>query len=180
MTRVELSEQQWTAIQRASGLPEGARERIQFLLALYKGLQVLARQPGAGKTRRELLTIARRAEKLLTPFIGVNADARAVLRGGPDQDPFAVESILSRAQSHVLAALMPPVPDPAAGTAVRLGLGTPRRDALKVLCEQLSAVERLRHWFENAARSLPEETSTGAQRLLKITDGLPANLIDAG
>jgi hypothetical protein len=89
-------------------------------------------------------------------------EACDVLRGNVDQDHLAVESILSLAQPHLLAALMPPALDPATDAAIRPGSGTPRRDALKLLCKLLSAVERLRYSLEDVARSLPVETSTGA------------------
>jgi hypothetical protein len=56
-------------------------------------------------------------------------------------------------------------------------LGTPTtRDALKLLCERILTVEQLRLWFENAARSLPEE-KRGRTDPLKTTDGSSANLM---
>jgi hypothetical protein len=64
MTRIQLSEQQWSAIGKASGLPESARGRIELLLAYYRAFQqASAKQPPAAHTRNELLRIAKLAEE---------------------------------------------------------------------------------------------------------------------
>jgi hypothetical protein len=123
--------------------------------------QASAAQPRAAQTRNELFHIAERAEKLLTAIIGASADARGALRGQLDNLP--VDKILSGAEPSILATLMPPAPQRdadnvlAGALEVSQGLGMPRYHALKLLCVQLSAVERLRFWFENAARLLPAE-----------------------
>jgi hypothetical protein len=154
MAQVELSEQQWSAIQEASGVPESARQRIEHLLEHYRAFQrVSTAQPPAARTRRELLRIAELAEKLITAIVGVKADPRSPLR------PAGVKP-------HVLAALMLPAParagDADATTAVPLperhGSRTPKQDAIKLLYERVLTVERLRLWFEMAAGSLPAET----------------------
>jgi hypothetical protein len=154
MTRFELSDRQWRAIQQASGLPESARERIEHLLEYYRAFQqASATQPPAARTRRELIEIAELGEKLITAIIGVKGDARRPLR-------------LAGVKPHVLAALMLPASrtaaDPGDMTAVPLaarpGLRTPTLDALDQLYERVLTVEQLRLWFERAARSLPAET----------------------
>jgi hypothetical protein len=154
MAQVELSEQQWSAIQKASGLPESARERVEHLLEYYRAFQQASTtQPRAAQTRRELLGIAERAEKLVAAIIGASAEVGSPL--GP-----------AGVKPHVLAALMLPAPrlaaDPGDMTAVPLaarpGLRTPTRDALDQLYERVLTVEQLRLWFERAARSLPAET----------------------
>jgi hypothetical protein len=70
-------------------------------------------------------------------------------------------------QPHVLAALMLPAVGADDMTAVpsprRRGSSTPTRDALTLLYERVLTVEQLRLWFENAARSLPTDT-TGAHK----------------
>jgi hypothetical protein len=149
VARVELSERQWSGIQQASGLPESARERVEHLLEYYRAFQQASTiQPRAAQTRRELLGIAERAEKLVAAIIGASAN---------------VGSPLGRAgvKPHVLAALMLPAPRLAADPgdlAARPGLRTPTRDALDQLYERVLTVEQLRLWFERAARSLPAET----------------------
>jgi hypothetical protein len=163
MTRVELSDRQWKAIQKASGLPESAREKIEYLLALYRAFQqASAAQPPAAQIRKELLRVAGVADELLMAMIGASADARGALRGRLDD--LAVYKIVSGIKPSVLTALIPPaahlVGDGviAGVSAARRGLGMRRRDTLKLLCERLSALERLRFWLENTASSLPAET----------------------
>ena len=143
----------------ASGLPESARGRIESLLAFYRAFQqAFAKQPRAAHTRNELLRTAKLAERLVSAIIGVKPDARTAL-------------LTAGVQPHVLAALMLPASQPAVGaddmTAVplprRRGSSTPTRDALTLLYERVLTVERLRLWFENAARSLPTDT-TGAHK----------------
>ncbi len=159
MARVQLSEQQWSAIAKASGLPESATGRIELLLAYYRAFQqASAKQPRAAHTRNELLRIAKLAERLVSAIIGVKSDARTALR-------------TAGVKPHVLAALMLPASQPAVGaddmTAVplprRRGSSTPTRDALTLLYERVLTVEQLRLWFENAARSLRADT-TGAHK----------------
>jgi hypothetical protein len=168
MTRVELSDLQWNALQQGSRLHESARMKLNDELTLYRSFrQTLAKQPSASKTRNELLHIAELAEKLLTAIMGANGDARAALRG--EFDNLAVGKILSGVKTSVLTTLLPQSPyraanDELAGAlAVSQGLGMPRSDALKLLCEWLSGLEQLRSWFESTACSLPAET-TGAHK----------------
>lgn len=147
--RVQLSEQQWSAIAKASGLPESARGGIELLLACYRVFQqASAEEPRAAHTRNELRRIAKLAERLVSAIIGVKPDVRTGVK------------------PHVLVALMPPAPQPAIGadnmTAVPLSQrhvsNTPKCDALTLLYERVLTVERLRLWFENAAHLLPAET----------------------
>jgi hypothetical protein len=155
MERVQLSEQQWSAIAKAGGLPESARESIEWLIGYYQAFQqASAIQPRAAHTRNELLRIAKLAEMLVSAIFGVKPDAR----------PAGV-------QPHVLAALMLPVSLPTVGadgiTAVTLprrpGSSTPMHDAFTLLYERVLTVEQLRLWFEKAARLLPADT-TGAHK----------------
>jgi hypothetical protein len=157
MRRVELPEQEWGAIRRVSGLPDSARESIEYVLGYYRAFQQSsAREPRARDTRKELLRIAKLAEKLITAMLGANSL----------HNP--------RVKPHMLAALMMPTArlainadDVAAAdrtaalmSQLRQSFGTPTtRDALQSLYDRVLAVEQLRLWFENAARLLPAETS---------------------
>jgi hypothetical protein len=115
MTRIQLSEQQWSAIGKASGLPESARGRIELLLAYYRAFQqASAKQPRAAHTRNELLRIAKLAERLISAIIGVKPDARTALR-------------TAGVQPHVLAALMLPASQPAIGADDMTAVPVPRR-----------------------------------------------------
>src|SRR5271167_3852576 len=103
MARVQLSEQQWSAIAKASGLPESARGSIEWLLAFYRAFQQASDiQPRAAHTRNELLRIGKLAEMLVSAIVGVKPDARTARRTA-DVKP------------HVLAALMLPASQPAVG-----------------------------------------------------------------
>jgi hypothetical protein len=167
--RVQLSERQWSAIAHASDLPESAKESIESLLAWYQVFQQASvKRPRAGHTRNELLRIAKLAGDLITAIIGDNADGSAALSSGLDEGYFPIPKILSGSDAHLLAALMPQAPHPAANAADIIAaipaspvLDAPKRDALKLLCERLSVVEQLRLWFENAGRSLPADTRGG-------------------
>jgi hypothetical protein len=160
MARVEISEQQWKAIQKASGLPECARERIEHLLGNYRAFQqASATEPRARQTRRELLRIAKLAENLITAITSMNADVCTTLHD-------------AGVKEHVLAALMLRAPPRLAVDAVdgsaaplprRRSSLTPTRDTLNLLYKRVAAVQELRRWFEDAARSLPAE-ATGAHR----------------
>jgi hypothetical protein len=176
LMRIELSESQWKEIQRTSGLPESAREQIEYELAFYRVLrQAAVTGPPAARTRTELRRTAKLAERLITAIIGANADARRALRGELNESRSLIGIMSSSDRSHILGALMPPAPEPVAdaenlttaGSVVLQGLGTPKRDAFNPLYEQLLAVERLRVRLENAARSLPTET-TGAHKAAQV------------
>jgi hypothetical protein len=156
MARVRLSEQQWSAIAEASGLPKRARKRIEHLLANYQALQqASATRSRAAQTRKELLHIAELAEKLITAVMSVNADAIAALipptsRLAADADDWA--AVVSTASSDLSKIDHAPL-------IKLLDRRTPTtRDSLKLLDERVLTVGQLRHWFENAARSLPAET----------------------
>jgi hypothetical protein len=167
MTRIELSDSQWEAIQKTGELPDGAREQIEAVVALYSTVQrATAAQPRAAQIRRELLRIAGLAEKLLAPFINAKAHSRGMLHGKLDE--VAVYKIVSGMEPAMLATLMSPAlnlggEDGSAGAATRRRLEVRTPDTLKLLCQHLSAIERLRCWFEVAAASLPAE-SPGAHR----------------
>lgn len=163
---VQLSDQQWSEIAKASGLPESARARIEWLLGYYRAFQQpSAQQPPAKRTQKELLRIAKLAERLVSAIIGVKPDAAGV-------------------KPHVLAALMLSAPQPAVGaddmTAVPSLRRTPTRDALTRLYERVLAVKQLRFWFQKAADSLPADHS-GAHKaaenhrwLVRQLDGIVA------
>jgi hypothetical protein len=156
MARVRVSEQQWNAIAEASGLPKRARKKIEDLLANYQALQqATEKRSRAARTRKELLRLAELAEKLITAVKSLNSDAIAALipptsRRVIDADDWAAAA--SAASSD------PSKIDPAQRVKL-LDRRTPTtRDGLKLLDERVLTVEQLRHWFENAARSLPAET----------------------
>ncbi len=180
MVCIQLSEQQWSAINKASGLPERARGGIEFLLAYYQAFQqASAKQPRAAHTRNELLRIAKLAERLVVAIIGVKPDAPSAFR-------------TAGVKAHILAALMPPASQPAVGaadmTAVALprrpGLNTSTRGALTLLYERVLTVEQLRLWFERAARSLPADArgahkaAENHQWLVGQLDGILAKYTD--
>lgn len=182
--RIELSESQWKEIQRASRLPESARQQIEYELAFYRVLRRAAvTGPPAARTRTELRRIAKLAERLIAAIIGENADARRALRGELNESRSPIGIMSSSDWSHILSALIPPAPDPVAdaenlttaGSVGLQGLGTPKRDAFNLLYEQLLAVERLRVWLENAARSLPAETR-GAHKAAQVNLWLVSQL----
>jgi hypothetical protein len=187
MERVELSEQQWAAMRAASGLPERARTELDDVLTLYRGLrQSLAAQPSASETRRELIHIANLAEKLSAAIIGENADARAALCG--ELDGLAVDKILSSIKTPVRKALMTAArhrvadDEEASALAVSQGIGMPRGDALRLLCEWLLSVERLQSWFKHTADSLPAEivgAHKAAEQHLWLVGQLDAILFEA-
>jgi hypothetical protein len=155
MQRFILSEQQWSAIAKASGLPEGARERIEGLFANYLVLQQASeRRSRAARTRKELLHIAELAEKLIAAVKSVNSDAIAALipptsRLATDADDWA--AVVSTASSD-------PSKIDNAQLVKLLDRRTPTtRDALQLLYGRVLTVEQLQLWFENAARSLRAE-----------------------
>jgi hypothetical protein len=153
MTRVRLSKQKWSEIQKASGLPKSARKTIEYVLANYRLFQdASAAQPRAKQTRKELRRIVKLAEKIIVAILGVKS---ASLQQG-------------RVKPDVLAALMQPTSRPSGSNAsarnpttsstVRGLDAATTRDALQLLYDRVLTVEQLRTWFENAARSLPKNT----------------------
>jgi hypothetical protein len=165
---VQLSDSQWRKIQKASGLPECARKQIDREIEWYNIFQPTKELPRPAETRKKLLRIAKLANNLLTAIIGDDANARAALSGlDQSQRGVAFTTILSGAELDVLQALTTPVP--------QAGRPTPRHDALQLLCQRCWAVERLRFWAENAARSLPAE-SKGAHKAAENNKWLVARL----
>lgn len=147
LQRIKLSDKQWQEIQKASGLPDSARKRVEHTLSLHRYFQRGdAQRPTASDTRKELRGVAELADKLITTIIGDNASARKALNGLLKGGDFPIESILSGSKPDVLEALM-----------------SARRGTLQQLCRSLEAVEQLRNRFEYAARALPAE-SRGASR----------------
>jgi len=184
LMRVELSEQQWKEIQKASGLPECARSQIEDELTLNGVVRRAAvKGPPAAQTRTELRRAAKIADKLITAILGANADARRALRGELNESRSLIEIMSSSDRSHILGALMPPASEPvtdadnptAGASFVRQGLGMPKGAAFNQLHEQLSAVERLRVWLENTARSLPKQTK-GAHKSAEANQWLVSQL----
>ena len=116
MARIQLSEQQWSAIGKASGLPESARGRIELLVAYYRAFQqASAKQPRAAHTRNELLRIAKLAERLVSAIIGVKPGAPTALR-------------TAGVQPHVLRRVsMLPASQPAVGANDMTAVPLPRR-----------------------------------------------------
>jgi hypothetical protein len=173
---VRLSDSQWCEIQQVSGLPDEARNDIDGQLELYNIFQATKELPRPAETRKKLLRIAKLADNLLTAIIGDDANARATLSGLDQSELSSVafmtlKKILSGAERDVLQTLTTPAPQAgreiaglttvelvSPGELAPLGLGIPRHDALQLLCQRCWAVERLRVWAENAARSLPAES----------------------
>jgi hypothetical protein len=174
---VHLSDTQWREIQNASGIPEGARGRIECELNIYNHLRELSASRLRSATRRkELSRIAELADDLLTAIIGHNADARLVLnslaqsQSGAAPVPIEmVDRITARLSASVRLALIGPLPQPsdpdddarAFVEVVAAFDSTAERQRLFELC---LAIERLRFWFDELARSLPTEKKGAHQR----------------
>jgi hypothetical protein len=160
---VNLSDQEWNAIAAAATLPDYARERIENVMSFHRMFQQAAEtEPRAAQTRKELFHIADLAGRLLTAILGEETDGPTDLRAAP----------------HVLSALMLPTSrlvenaddtaankmavddvraDNVAAVAFQVSKSSDTRRTLELLYEKVLAVKRLQLWFENAARSLPEE-----------------------
>lgn len=151
VARVRLSNEQWSEIAEASGLPNRARQRIEGMLTNYRMFQqASAREPFATQTRKELLRIAKLAEKLITTIIGVKADSLHHARINPDLlSPLMLPTSRLAATVDDMTAVAP---------AASRDLNAPTtRDAVQRLYERVLSVEQLRTWFENAASSLPRD-----------------------